>query len=101
MAETSSYLNRGERFSRSFGAFTHLASLLEPVEFLQLQAVNRFLYDAGVSRVQMKWLLANNLHFFTPIESEAFHNKIFIYDRRLRKCLPTIKPEHGEIQVQF
>ena len=40
-----------ERFQFSYGAWTFLASMLLPKEFLMLQALNSYAYKTGISRV--------------------------------------------------
>lgn len=40
-----------ERFKTSYGGWTHLAEMLEMVEFLKLQALNRYAYGTSISRV--------------------------------------------------
>ena len=41
-----------------YGAFTTLASMLDPIEFLRLQALDCFLYKTAISRVQTRCELA-------------------------------------------
>ena len=52
-----SYINNraSERFQHSFGSWSVLASMLEPIDFLRLQALNRLAYLTTISRVQT-WL---------------------------------------------
>ena len=43
------------RFKGSFGVWNVLVSMLEPLEFLQMQALDRSIYNAFVGRSQTSW----------------------------------------------
>lgn len=58
MAETSCVSKElSNRFIRSFGVWNQLCEMLWPQNFLSLQALNRFAYLVGISRVQTKYAL--------------------------------------------
>ena len=48
----------------SYGAITVILSYLDPLETLQLQLMNRFMYKVGVPRVQQKVKLVEKYLFF-------------------------------------
>ena len=50
------------RFKVSFGAWTLLASMMSPIEFLQLQALCTYCYNVSISRVQCRFELPDNSH---------------------------------------
>ena len=52
------------RFLMSYGGFTVLASLLEPIEFLKLQGLDKFAYRTSISRVQLRVRLQSPLIAF-------------------------------------
>ena len=50
------------RLRVSFGAWTMLASMMSPNEFLNLQALCTYCYDVSISRVQCRFGLPDNSH---------------------------------------
>jgi len=48
---------------RSFGATTTIFSFLEPLEVIQLQGVDKWMYTVAVSRVQNRYSFAKKLYF--------------------------------------
>ena len=78
--QSSPDMEVSERFLYSFGAWTWLAKMLGAVEFLQLQALNRYTYSISISRVQTIWLLPEKPlyalgHF--PLYKESY---LFLHD---------------------
>ena len=57
------------QFYSSYGGWDVMASMLEPLEFLRLQALNRRAYTVNVSRVQARWKIYRSLavlSYFSP-----------------------------------
>ena len=49
----------------SFGSMNEIASFFKPVEFLKLQALNRWMYQRGVCRTQVRFeMLFDNIAWF-------------------------------------
>ena len=48
------------RFQMSFGAWSELAHMMKPVEFLQLQRLCRYKYDVSISRAQSRFEVPEN-----------------------------------------
>ena len=53
------------RFIVSFGAWNELLELLGHLEFLLLQALNRYAYKTGIRRCMVSWKLGGSLFFLT------------------------------------
>ena len=70
-------MNFWNRFLYSFGAWTWLAELLGQVEFLQIQALNRYTYLTCVSRVQTRWLFPEK-----PLHALGFIQERHIWGRQ-------------------
>ena len=78
--ETSSMAVNGSRrmafkVSTSFGAMYTVASYLPGQEVICLQVLNKFFYDHGVSRVQMRIPLIPSAYFICPLG-----NSLISYD---------------------
>ena len=54
----------GLRFLQSYGAFCEIFKHLSPMEILKLQALNRWMYEKGVGRIQTKWQRYQNYFYF-------------------------------------
>ena len=73
-----------QRFNTSFGAWSMLENLLGPFEFLRLQALNRYAYNTGISRCQVRWTAPKPICALTCIGSEAYEHGFFSIDQRKR-----------------
>ena len=54
-----------DRLVFSFGLWTELALLSEPIEFLWLQSLNRYAYKTSISRAQMKFKLTRPICYLS------------------------------------
>ena len=73
------------RFMRSYGSWNEIRLLVDPLEFLKLQALNRYNYSTGVPRVQIKWLLSNTNYFFA-IPFFISSDTLYRYNDLLNRC---------------
>ena len=66
----------------SYGIAMHFLAFLHSREEVWMQALNRFWYDIGVSRVNVKFKLTLELQafYFTQPHSDKFNSTIFKYD---------------------
>ena len=46
-----------KRLLASYGTWTMMASMFLPIDFLRLQALNKYAYSVVISRVQTRWAL--------------------------------------------
>ena len=63
------------RFQFSFGAWTELAAMLEQIEFMQLQALNKRAYNVNISRAQIKLKMPKKLYALIR------GSKLYVYDQ--------------------
>lgn len=77
----------------SFGALTTIAKYLSVIEFLQLQAVCKWVYNRGVCRVQVRFRLFPGIYWFVDPNRRRTLVK---YDHRL-KTLDQIDGGHDDV----
>ena len=66
MADTSKLL-------KNYGAVDILLSYMEPLEAIQLQGLNKWMYNPGIGRSQVKWELKQRFFFFSNISKDTLH----------------------------
>ena len=66
MADTSKLL-------KNYGAVDILLSYMEPVEAIQLQGLNKWMYNPGIGRSQVKWEFKQRFFFFSNIRLDTLH----------------------------
>ena len=52
-----------DRFRVSYGAWTALCLMLEPIEFLELQLLCRYAYNTSISRCQNSFICKEELFY--------------------------------------
>lgn len=57
-----------------------LSEFLLPIENLHFQALNKFMYQSGICRVQQRWILTRSVHFFTSPFGNHFAQSVIRYD---------------------
>ena len=64
----------------SYGATTTIFSFFEPVETIQFQALNKWLYKTAVARVQTQLKLPRPKIYLTNGTGRKSKNKLVVYD---------------------
>ena len=68
----------------SYGFWTELATMFEPIEFLQLQLLSRYAYRVSISRVQTRWQFYLPLCALSYIEEYLSDQKRELFYREAR-----------------
>ena len=69
-----------------YGALTCISAYLERTEFLAMQALSKWMYERGVVRVQQRYKLAKDLHWFADPTNVKYKQTLFVYDPRKGTC---------------
>ena len=78
-----------------------LADYLQPIESLHLQAMNKWMYDRGVRRVQLKYTLARSVHWFTFPIGNRFKQMLIRYEDGRQGACQQITREEYEFQKRM
>lgn len=60
---------QGDNIAKSYGAMTETLHFLSPLEQLRLQALSKWMYRAGVGRVQTRCQLPPKIFYFVNLKS--------------------------------
>ena len=73
------------RFTRSFGGWTVIASYFRPLEFLFMQALCKYMYKTGVSRVQTICTRPNPMDCYFNCALPGYRNILIRYSEEFNK----------------
>ena len=87
-----------DRLHVSFGFMSTLAQLLDAIDFLTLQRLNRYAYNVSVSRAQSRWWLPRCQYALSFIEDELDTRELFALEIN-RKESKWTKLEDAEFEM--
>ena len=81
-----------QKFKTSYGVWSQLMEFMEPLKFLMLQLLDRYLYHFGIGRIQMSYRLMAESYMFI-IEAPENYEKVDM-------VVEVVRPRFG-IQDRF